>query len=144
MAGVKSKLGWLAPVVIVVICGVLGLVVVGCNGRGPLSRLGLTELELQPQSAARLGEGGDPLIIMIGVRWTKEGWCSGQFTVHGTETATEVHVSNVISREYRYGSCAGLGTLNNMAWADLRLSAPLGNRVVIRNSDGARLPVATF
>jgi hypothetical protein len=44
-----------------------------------------------------LGEGGDPLVVMIGVTWTKNGYCSGQFKVQATETATEVRVGTVLS-----------------------------------------------
>ena len=91
-----------------------------------------------------LGESGDPLVILIGVRWTKDGWCSGQFTVRATETPTEIRVSNVTSHEYHYGICAGLGTADNMAWAEVRLTTPLGNRAVVRDSDGTRLPVSVF
>jgi hypothetical protein len=75
------------------------------------------------------------------VRWTKEGWCIGQFTVQATETPTEVRVGTVTSREYPDGSCAGVGTADNMAGAELRLASPLGDRIVIRESDGARLPI---
>ena len=93
------------------------------------------------ERAVDQGEGGDPLVIMIGVKWTKDGWCSGQFTVQATETPTEVHVGHVTSREHSKGMCAGLGTADNTAWAYVQLAAPLGDRVVIRDSDGAPLPV---
>ncbi len=97
--------------------------------------------QLEPQSVGLSGEGGDPLVIYIVVTWTKEGWCSGQFTVQATESLTEVRVGKVTSREYPGGSCAGVGTVDNMAGASLRLASPLGDRVVVRDSDGARLPI---
>jgi hypothetical protein len=78
---------------------------------------------------------------MVGVLWSKDGYCSGQFTVDGTETATEIRVGTVVSREHSGGTCSGLGTMDNMAWAELRLASPLGDRVVVRDSDGARLPL---
>jgi hypothetical protein len=140
----KSRPGWLVAAVVVVICGALGFAAAGCRGRGPLSSLGLTQSELQPRAVRPLGENGDSLVILIGVRWTKDGWCSGQFTVRATETPSEIRVSNVTSREYHYGDCAGLGTADNMAWAEVRLAMPLGNRAVVRNSDGTRLPVSVF
>src|SRR5262245_20021238 len=119
----------------------LRLVAVGALLAGMTACVRVTETQLEPQAVLLLGEHGDPLVIMIGVTWTKDGWCSGQFTVTATETATEVHVGTVTSREYKGGACAGLGTLNNMAWADVHLASPLGDRVVIRDSDGAHLPI---
>jgi hypothetical protein len=103
--------------------------------RGPL-----TELSLQPQ-AVLLPEGNDPRDVMVGVHWLEAGWCKGQFSVRATETTTEVRVGTVVSRLYANDVCAGMGTSNNMAWADLTLASPLGSRAVVRNSDGARLPV---
>ncbi len=114
--------------------------VTACDA-GPFAADRMTETQLEPQAARVLGEAGDPLVIMIGVTWTKEGWCSGQFTVQATETPTEIHVGNVTSREDRHGDCAGIGAADNMAWAELRLASPLGDRVVVRDSDGARLPI---
>lgn len=99
------------------------------------------ETQLEPQFVGLPGEGGDPLVIYVVVTWTKEGWCSGQFTVQAIETPTEVRVGKVTSREYPGGSCAGVGTVDNMAGAELRLASPLGDRVVVRDSDGARLPI---
>jgi len=102
------------------------------------------ETRHQPEAVRLLGEGGDPLVIMIGVTWSQEGYCSGQFSVQATETASEVRVGTVVSRESRGGGgCAGLGTLNGMAWTDLRLASPLDRRVVVRASDGQRLPIGS-
>jgi hypothetical protein len=100
----------------------------------------VTVTQLKPQSYSTLGEGGDPLVLVISVTWTKDGYCSGQFTVEATETRTEVRVGSVVSREHSKGDCAGLGTVDNTASAALHLASPLGDRAVIRDSDGARLP----
>jgi hypothetical protein len=116
--------------------------VAACDA-GPFAVDRVTETRLQPQAAMLLGEGGDPLVVMIGVPWSKDGYCSGQFTVSGTETATEVRVGTVVSIEHSTGGCAGLGTADHTAWAPLRLTSPLGDRVIVRDSDGARLPVRT-
>ena len=140
----KSRPAWLVAAGVVLMCGVPGCVAAGYRGLGPLSTLGVTQSELQPQAVRPPGESGDPLVILIGVRWTKDGWCTGQFTVRATETPTEIRVSNVTSREYHNGICAGLGTADNMAWAEVRLTTPLGNRAVVRDSDGSRLPVSVF
>jgi hypothetical protein len=121
---------------------VLGLAAAGYfGGGGPFAGLQVTETQLQPQAVHLLGDGGDPLVVMVGVTWTKDGYCSGQFTVQATESATEIRIGAVTSREYRYGSCAGLGTEANMAWAPLRLTSPPGQRAFVRASDGAHLPL---
>ena len=123
-------------------CGVLGCPAAGYLGLGPLSSLGVTEH--QPQAYGLLGEGGDPRVIVIKFRWTKDGSCSGQFAVRATETPTEVRVSNVTSLDHYYLACAGTGTVNNMASAELHLTGPLGDRAVVRDSDGTRLPLSVF
>ena len=132
---------WLIVLVGVSACVALGSATAGYVGLGPLSRLRMTETRLQPQAVHLLGASGDPFIAMVGVRWTKEGYCSGQFRVQATESLTEVRIGVVTSREYRYGACADLGTVDNMAWAPLRLTSPLGQRVFVRASDGVRLPL---
>ncbi len=81
----------------------------------------VTVTQLEPQAVGPSGGGGDPLVIWIVVRWTKDGWCSGQFTVQATETPTQVRVGVVTSREHHGGACAGVGTVDNMAGAELRL-----------------------
>ncbi len=93
---------------------------------------------------AELGQGGDPLVIMIGVAWAADGYCSGQFTVRAAESAAEIRVSAVVEQVMPQGSaCAGLGSVDGTARAPLRLAAPLGDRPVIRDSDGLRLPDRT-
>jgi hypothetical protein len=47
----------------------------------------------------------------------------------------------MLSPREKAPSCAGLGTAENLAWADFRLTSPLGDRVVVRDSDGSALPV---
>lgn len=96
-----------------------------------------------PQAVHLLGEGGDPDVVMVGVRYAKDGYCSGQFTVRATETVTEVRIDDVVNREMRFGgACAGLGTADGMAWAELRLAAPLGQRRAVRAADGVELPIS--
>jgi hypothetical protein len=104
-------------------------------------RSGGTEVPLEPQSVRLLPPGNDPRQIEVGVKWSKDGWCVGQFQAQATETATEVRLGPVIDHEYPNGPCAGVGSVRNMAFADLKLKEPLGNRAVLRSSDGASLPV---
>jgi hypothetical protein len=96
----------------------------------------------RPVAIRLLGEGGDPLVIMIGIEWPADGWCSGQLTVTATETSSEVRVSDVVSRTPRGdGGCAALGTYRGMAWVGLAMAAPLGTRTAVRAAGGDALPV---
>ena len=102
----------------------------------------VTEESLLPQVVTP--SESDPLTLRVGVIWTESGWCAGQFRVKATETTTQVRVGPVISRTSSGGACAGLGTVDNMAWASLTLASPLGPRSTVRDSDGVPLPVHVF
>jgi hypothetical protein len=99
-----------------------------------------TETHIEPVGVSLI-DGGDPRVLNVAVPWTEDGWCSGQFTVSATESQSEVRISPVASHLNRGGPCAGLGTVNQRAWATLTLAAPLGDRAVVRASDGTRLPL---
>jgi len=99
-----------------------------------------TEVSIQPRFVSPSHQGNDPLVVGVGFTWTESGYCSGQFNVRATETTTQVRVGAVISRTYSRGACAGLGTDGKLAWTSLTLAAPIGQRSVIRESDGAVLP----
>ena len=119
-----------------------GLALAGFKGWGPLgSRLGVMITTVQPEAVMGLGQGGDPLVVMVVFPWPGVGSCSGQFTVTATETDQEVRVSNVTSREAPPGtSCADIGPGENGKNAvALYLTQPLAGREVVRFSDGARL-----
>ncbi|MGA7912645.1 MAG: hypothetical protein WCC30_14030 [Candidatus Dormiibacterota bacterium] len=119
------------------IVGVPGALVVGILW---YQRSGVMETALQPQ-VVRLG--ADPRAISVGVTWTEEGWCLGDFQARATETSSEVRVA-MIHRQFTHGgACAGVGTTYNTAWADVTLNAPVGTRAVVRSSDGTQLPVLT-
>ena len=99
---------------------------------------GVIVTELQPQ-VEKLG--ADPRVISVGVSWSEDGWCLGEFEARATETASQVRVA-MIHRQFTHNvNCAGLGTEYNRAWADVRLTEPLGSRPVVRSSDGAQLLV---
>ena len=135
------------PVIGVVVAVVVGggLALAGAQGIGPLgAALGTEVTQVAAQTVALLGESGDPNVIILKFPWPKDGYCSGQFTVPVTETGDQVRVGDVTSRlRQRGGSCAGLGTDNGMAGVDVLLAAPLGDRTVVRASDGRPLPVET-
>lgn len=101
---------------------------------------GVTETPLEPHIVML---GTDPRRISVGVVWQLDGWCVGELQAHATETSGEVRIGPVIDQEYSHGgACAGVGTAYNTAWAEnLALNAPVGNRSVVRSSDGVQLPV---
>lgn len=112
-----------------------------CLGAGRLGvgPFGVVVTEHQPQLVI-FDPVADPAHLWVLVAWDKDGYCSGQFTVAASETATEVRVGVVTSREHRRGDCAGLGS-DGTAAASLQLASPLGDRAVVRDADGVRLPV---
>jgi hypothetical protein len=101
----------------------------------------VTETSLQPRAVLQ-DPGVDPRLVSVGVTWTQEGWCVGEFHVKAFETSSQVKVDAVIDRQSSNGMCAGVGAVNQMAWADLQLSMPLGTRPVVRG-DGTTLPYWT-
>ena len=104
--------------------------------------IGPAETRHRPVAIRFLGEGGDPIVINVGVVWGTDGYCSGQLTVTAAETPTEVRVHDVVSRTPRRGGgCAGLGSEGRMAWVGLTLAEPIGSRTAVRADDGFVLPV---
>ncbi len=95
-----------------------------------------------PVEAVAVGRTPDPTVVVIFIRWTEPGWCFGEFVAVASETPTQVRLDRVVDRSGG-GSvgCAGVGTVNNLASADLRLKTPLGQRSVMRGSDGYLLPI---
>lgn len=55
--------------------------------------------------------------------------------------AAELGIRVVAGGNHRLADCAGIGISDNTAWVALRLAMPLGNRVVVRESDEVRLPI---
>jgi hypothetical protein len=100
-----------------------------------------TDVSIQPRFVSPVGDGGDPLVVMVGFTWTETGYCYGQFHVKANESTTQVRVGPVISRTYSRGACAGLGTDGKLAWTNMTLVSPIGRRAVVRDSDGVALPV---
>jgi hypothetical protein len=120
----------------------LGIAAAVFLGSLQLARSLAIEESLQPQAVQLPGEGGNPLVVWVGVTWTKDGYCPVEFNVRATETATEVRVGMVVRRRLVFDTapCADVGTIDKTAWATLILASPLGRRVVIRDSDGVVLP----
>ena len=107
---------------------------------GPLgARLEASISHLQPEAVQGLGQGGDPLVVLVLFRCPDGRYCSGQFTATASETDQQVRVSDVTSREFRGVGCAGLRTVNGRATTNLELTKPPADREVVRVSDSTRL-----
>ena len=78
-----------------------GLAIVGYYGRVQLgARLEASISHLQPEAVQGLGQGGDPLVVLVLFRCPDGRYCSGQFTVTASETDQQVRVSDVTSRDF--------------------------------------------
>jgi len=127
------------------IAGALVLLVAAIYfGGHQLTRPQFIDTSIPPDSLSP-GGFGDTTDFRVFFTWTEDGYCVGQFHVKATETATQVRVGPVISRRYLYGGiCAGVGTVENVASVELKLASALGKREVVRESDGAPLPVFVY
>ena len=130
----------------VALVAVVGVVLLGAGYRGAgllASWLGVRITHVVPTGVTVQSAPTDPLTVYVTFPWPHQGICSGQFRVSATESGSEVRVSDVTSVEYRSGTCAGLGTNGVTAIVPLGLRAPVGDRGVVRASDGQPLPVHT-
>jgi hypothetical protein len=96
---------------------------------------------------AAVTQAGAPDLLSVGVPWSEDGYCLSQFSVEVTESHSDVRISQVIShadRNYWGGSaCAGVGTSDGLAWVDVQLAEPLGDRRVF-DGDGNELAVQSI
>lgn len=118
--------------------------VLGNNGHGPLADwVGVSVVDVEPIAYTTAGDGGDPWGMGVVIPWSEDGYCLGQFRVDVVETDREVRIGTVHSRDKRNAPCAGVGTVDGRAFVAVTLSRPLGDRQVVRESDGAALPLAS-
>ena len=123
-----------------IVVALVGLATVAYVGYERLQS-GQVSAEIQPEFVTPLGADGSLTNVDVGFPWTGQGYCAGQFQVKATETGAQIRVGAVMSRTYSYGLCAGIGSNGRWATAPLTLHAPIGKRSVVRESDGAALPV---
>ena len=105
------------------------------------SAVSISDVTLQALAVWLLPAGNDPKAVWVAVEWNESGWCVGQFRESTKETTTTVVFGPVISHLDPNLACAGVGTANNTAFAELTLREPLGDRTPVRGSDQAVLPV---
>jgi hypothetical protein len=108
----------------------------------PLSRLGWT-YTLRPVSASAGGAYIDPNALFVSFPWNDSEFCGGMFDVSVVETPTRVTVSEVtvfVSLAL-IKSKACVRHEGDTGAAVVALAQPLGDREVVRASDGQSLPV---
>jgi hypothetical protein len=135
------RVAWIISAVVLVLLMVM--LARGRQDRGPFAEwLGVEKAAVTPSFVSTLGSAGDPLVVNVIFPWSRQGYCSGQFQVHATETPSMVIVSQVQSRMPRGNvSCSGLGTVEGFVGTPLELTQPLGARSVTREIDGVPLEV---
>ncbi len=116
--------------VITVMAGVLG-------GVGPLRVLGVQETPLRPIAWRPTVEA---TLVQVAVA-TPEGLCSGdEVRVTPVEGGDRIAVDASRVRARNAGPCSGFGIAGDHTWVDVRLSAPVGDRTMIRKSDRQPMP----
>ena len=112
---------------------VLGFV----TGVGPLRVLGQETETLQPIAYRPTA---NPQVLQLAVGVPVQGICKGDaVTARAVEDGAVVIVGADITRR-RNAKCGEAGVGTNLAWVDVALDAPLGERSVIRRGD--RLPLS--
>jgi hypothetical protein len=107
------------------------------DGRGPATAPP-TRAVLEPLPPVAYAVSGSDLILFF--PFDGDGYCLGQFTAAVQETAEVVEVGDVEEAPVRgEQACAGVGTVGSTASVALPLARPLGERTVIRKTDGSRL-----
>ncbi len=96
---------------------------------------------IQPAFVTPIGSDGSLTNVDVGFPWTEQGYCLGQFRAEAKETFGQIRVGAVMSRTNSNENCAGVGSNGKWATAPLSLRAPIGVRQVVRDSNGAPLPV---
>jgi hypothetical protein len=89
---------------------------------------------------------GQPDATVLTVRFPiqLDGWCLGRFTISVNETPERVSVGDVIDHGSPAGACKGIGSPDGMhASVDVTLRSPVGQRAIVRASDGVVLPLST-
>jgi hypothetical protein len=119
----------------VISVGLLLLVWGFAAGSGPFSSLGQVSEELQP--------GGyrptvDTDVIQVGVTPPQSGICPDQsLDVTVTESSSEIGIAVTLIGP-RSSSCQGSSEAGSI-WVDVLLENPVGDRVIVRSSDGQQI-----
>ena len=105
-------------------------------GAGPLRGLGLQTEPLQPIA---FRPTANPLVMQVAVGMPPEGICRGDaVSARAVEDGALVIVDAQLTRR-RNSNCGQAGVGATLAWLDISLDGPIGERSIIRRSD--RLPL---
>jgi hypothetical protein len=112
--------------------GLLMLIWGFAAGSGPFSSLGRVSVELQPVGYRPTV---DIDVIQVNVTPPQSGICPDQnLDVAVIESPNEIGLSVILSGP-RSSSCPG-NSESESIWLDVLLEDPLGDRVIVRSSDG--------
>lgn len=128
-------IGW----VVAIALALVGLIVVAgfVGGVGPLRFLGTTVIEVQPVSYRG---GPDATTIDVSVALPASGLCrEDEVSLVAFERSNRIEVEASVSRP-KSGQCTVTSLGGDLRWGQIELSAPLGERTVIRTLD--REPLA--
>ena len=131
-----------ASACVMALCAVITLLF-GWRGEGPLASLfdhgdeSRHPVALIDPSHTRASRSG-----FVAFQWDDQNWCPELFVVTAEETDSQVVVSDVrIRATPARVACLRGGTPTGTALAKLILKSPLGNREVVRATDGQVLPI---
>lgn len=130
----KSPWRWVALAVGIVL-GVLAVIVAlgVLGGRGPLRSLGVNVENLQ---VINWRETENANVIEIAVTVPASGLCqTSVIEPQVSEGVAQIAVSASVEQSKR-ASCAQMETVGDRTWVMVQLGAPVGDRTVIRSSDG--------
>lgn len=104
-------------------------------GGGPLSSLGQVSEELQP---AGYRPTVDTDVIQVSVTPPQSGICPDQsLDVTVIESSSEIGIAVTLTGP-RSSSCQGSSNSGSI-WIDVLLGNPIGNRAIVRSSDGQQI-----
>ena len=132
---------WVAVVLVLVVGTLIAIPALGfVAGIGPMRSLSLETASLQPL-AFRPTTNERTVQVAVGV--PAAGICpSAEIASSVEETATQVRVGVTITQE-RDADCGTSGAGTRQEWVSIPLAGPLGDRDVVRASDGTVLPRET-
>ncbi len=133
----KSPWRWVALVVgIVVIAFALVLVLGVFAGRGPLRGLGVNVENLQ---VINWRPTENENVIELAVTMPASGLCRSSVIEPQVAQHSEELVVGASVEQSKRASCAQMEVVGDRTWVMVQLDAPVGERMVVRSSDGAEV-----
>lgn len=125
---------------LIVASGALLLLLGVFRGVGPLASLGWVTEDLQP--VAYRPTANDQ-VVQVAIAVPPGGLCrDDQVKISGTEGPDRIEVQASVTR-LRNAGCEQEPGAGDRVWVDVSLTAPAGQRIVVRAGDGGELPRET-